>query len=69
MANLTTTVRDASGRELFRMTGRQPAGVITQAALEHAAFQAEALKNPKGWTVTTQRGSTPAKSYEEMQDG
>lgn len=66
MANLTTTVRDTEGRKLFQLTGRVPAEEILEAAERHAEFLAEALKDRKHWSVSTQRGSLPAKSYEEL---
>lgn len=69
MANLTTTVRDQNGRELFRMNGRIPASQIKEAAVGHAEMQAKALQHRDAWQVTTQRGSVPAKSYEDLSDG
>lgn len=69
MANLTTTVRDPEGQELFRMAGRIPAETILLAAQDHAERLSRALEDVKRWEVTTQRGSTPAKSYEELHDG
>ena len=66
MANLKTTVRDRSGRELFRVNGRVPADDVKRAAVEHAKFQAAALNDRDAWEVTTQRGSAPAKTYEEL---
>lgn len=69
MANLTTTVRDPDGQELFRMSGRVPAETILLAAKDHAERLAQALGDVKRWEVTTQRGSTPALSYEEVHDG
>ncbi len=65
MANLTTTVRNAEGQELFRLSGRQPSGEMLAAAERYAKFQAKALEDRENWTVTTQRGSVPALSYEE----
>lgn len=65
MANLTTTVRNAEGQELFRLSGRQPREDMLAAAKRYAEFQASSLEDSENWTVTTQRGSVPAQSYEE----
>lgn len=66
MANLTTTVRDSEGRKLFQLTGRVPAQEALDAAERHAEFLAKALEDRKHWSVSTQRGSVPAQTYEEL---
>lgn len=66
MARLTTTVRDAEGNKLIQVSGRVPAQDAIEAARRQAKVHAAALEHPEGWTVTTARGSEPARSFEEL---